>query len=197
MHWEAFDSGHSICELILFRILKLSSSTLVHLLLWWFCTVVISNIQYSGVTLVVHLIYWWHTDARLVDGGGKKGGGGRHSGTQFPQWKKPEAPSLSRSNYRVGKYGLNRFITIWQVPILRNSTYIRITIMASLTSDQVNKRIISNSASGSKARRTKRWGERRVLQRVRGEQGGDVQKQGKDSGLHLKFLMMSWLVTEH
>ena len=135
MHWEAFDSGHSICELILFRILKLSSSTLVHIALvhmvvWWSCCNT-SNIQHSGVTLVVHLVYWWHTGGRLVDGGGKKGG--RHSGTQFPQWKKPEAPSLSRSNYRVGKYGLNRFISIWQVPILRNSTYIRITIMASLT----------------------------------------------------------------
>ena len=113
MHWEAFDSGHSICELILFRILKLSSSTLVHIGAPGspvVCCSNTSNIQYSGVTLVVHLIYWWHTGGRLVDGGGKKGGGGRHSGTQFPQWKKPEAPSLSRSNYRVGKYGLNRFI---------------------------------------------------------------------------------------
>ena len=180
MHWEAFDSGHSICELILFRILKLSSSTLVHLLLWWFCTVVISNIQYSVVTLVVHLIYWWHTGGRLVDGGGKKGG--RHSGTQFPQWKKPEAPSLSRSNYRVGKYGLNRFISIWQVPILRNSTYIRITIMASWT------RSIKESflTLPLEIKQGEQKGEGKgVFCRGFGGSRGDVQKQGKDSGLHL------------
>ena len=32
--------------------------------------------------MVVHLIYWWHiwyTGGRLVDGGGKKDGGGRHT----------------------------------------------------------------------------------------------------------------------
>ena len=91
---------------------------MVLLVLGWSCSI-ISNIQYSGVTLVVHLIYWWHTGGTF--------------GPLVPGWwmvvaKKMEVAgtvahnSLNGKSRKlhhslapitgVGKYGLNRFIKI-------------------------------------------------------------------------------------